>query len=119
MISFSQNAQDRLNRYLQQVQTSLVVCKSVDPDEVERDITEHIERELEGASEPVCLDELEAVLKKLGRPDQWVPDEALPWWRKAVLRLRKGPEDWRLAYIAFALLLFGLLLLAWKGGGAH
>ena len=26
------------------------------------------------------------------------------WWRKIIFRMRSGPEDWRLAYISFALL---------------
>lgn len=39
-----------------------------------------------------------------------MPPEELPGWRKLVMRLRSGPEDWRLAYIAFGLFMWGLIL---------
>jgi hypothetical protein len=51
------------------------------------------------------------VLKKLGKPQQWVPMEELPWWWRIIFRLRSGPEDWRLAYISLALLVAGLMTL--------
>jgi len=79
--------------------------------EVEQNITEHIENELKSTTEPVSSNELEAVLKSLGSPRQWIPEEELPWWRKAILRLRTGPEDWRLAYISFGLLIAGFVIL--------
>ena len=60
--------------------------------------------------EPVSRDDLVAVLKKLGSPQQWVPAEELAWWRLMILRLRSGPEDWRLAYLSFGLLVLGCVL---------
>lgn len=110
MKNLTDSAQNRLDKYLSQARTSLHTCTSVDADEVERDIREHIETELQGMSEPVSLKDLEVVLDRLGSPSQWVPEEEIPWWRKIILRLRTGPEDWRLAYISFALFLLALLL---------
>lgn len=104
------NAQNRLDNYLSQVKTSLQSCTSVDADEVRRDITEHIETELEDLTEPVSLEALEAVLTRLGSPTQWVPEEEISWWRKIILRLRTGPEDWRLAYIAFGLFVLAFIV---------
>lgn len=111
------NAKNRLDNYLSQVKTSLQSCTSVDADEVQRDITEHIETELEGMAEPVSLEELETVLTRLGSPTQWVPEEEISWWRKIILRLRTGPEDWRLAYITFGF--FVLWLLSLHSAGPH
>lgn len=99
MITLSESAERSLQDYLRQARLYLRGSRSVDADEVEKSITEHIENELEGAAEPVSRDVLDAVLKKLGRPQQWVPMEELPWWWKIIFRLRSGPEDWRLAYI--------------------
>lgn len=111
MIELTQNAQKILDQYLQQARAYLKGAKSVDAAEVEQNITEHIENELAGASEPVSAHELETVLEKLGSPQQWVPEEELSWWRKMILRVQTGPEDWRLAYISFGLFVFGVLLL--------
>ncbi len=111
MINLTDNAKEHLNDYLQQVRTCLKVCSSIDADEVEQNIKEHIESELQDSSEPISYDALDAVLKKLGSPQQWVPEEDLSWWRKIILRLRKGPEDWRLAYFTFGLLLLCSFLL--------
>lgn len=109
MKKLTDSAQNRLDNYLAQVRISLHGCRSVDTGEVERDIREHIETELEGLNEPVSFEELEAVLDRLGSPSQWVPDEEIPWWQKMILRLRTGPEDWRLAYLSFGLFVLGFL----------
>lgn len=111
MITLSESAEKSLHDYLRQARAYLRGSKSVDAKEVEQNITEHIENELEGAAEPVSRDVLDAVLKKLGSPQQWVPEEELPWWWKIIFRLRIGPEDWRLAYISFGLLILGFLIL--------
>ena len=117
MITLSKNAERSLQDYLRQARAYLRGSKSVDADEVEQNITEHIENELEGAAEPVSRDVLDAVLKKLGKPQQWVPEEELPWWWRIIFRLRSGPEDWRLAYISLALLVAGLLTLPYAPVG--
>jgi hypothetical protein len=115
MINLTDNAKEHLDSYLQQVRTCLKVCSSIDADEVEQNIKEHIESELQDSSEPISYDVLDAVLKKLGSPQQWVPEEEIAWWRKIILRLRSGPEDWRLAYITFGLFVLWLLLLHSSG----
>jgi hypothetical protein len=117
MITLSENAKRSLQDYLRQARAYLRGSKSVDADEIEQNITEHIENELEGAAEPVSRDVLDAVLKKLGRPQQWVPMEELPWWWRIIYRLRSGPEDWRLAYISLALLTSGILTLPYAPVG--
>ena len=111
MKSLTDTAQNRLDKYLNQARASLHTCTGVDADEVESDIRAHIETELEGIDEPVSLNNLEAVLERLGSPTQWVPEEEIAWWRKTILRLRTGPEDWRLAYISFGLLIAGFIIL--------
>lgn len=109
MVELSYGAQRTLEQYLRQVKAYLRGSRSVDVTDVEQSIHEHVETELAGMAEPVGPDQLAGVLKKLGSPQQWVPDEEFPWWRRAVLRLQVGPEDWRLAYLSFSLLLLGLL----------
>jgi hypothetical protein len=117
MITLSESAERSLHDYLRQARAYLRGSKSVDAEEVEQNITEHIESELEGAAEPVSCDVLDAVLKKLGKPQQWVPMEELPWWWRIIFRLRSGPEDWRLAYISLALLVTGLLAMPYAPAG--
>jgi hypothetical protein len=111
MVELTESAQRGLNDYLRQVRAYLRWSKSLDRDEVEQNITEHIERELEGTPEPVSCNTLEGVLARLGSPRQWVPPEALNWWGKVVLKLRTDSQDWRLAYISFAFLLVGVILM--------
>ena len=111
MIALSSRAKKRLHDYLNQVRTSLRDSVTVDRDEVEHNVIEHIQNELANATQPISCDDLELVLTKLGSPAQWVPDEQIPWWRKIIVRLLAGPEDWRLAYISF-----GLLILAFFVG---
>jgi hypothetical protein len=106
MITLSENVERSLHDYLRQARAYLRGSKSVDTDEVEQNITEHIENELEVAAEPVSCDVLDAVLKKLGKPQQWVPMEELPWWWRIIFRLRSGPEDWR----------FGIYIFGFAGG---
>lgn len=99
MKDMTKAARRRLETYLDEVKLCLKGARSVDSTEVERDITEHIAQELESAAEPVDVDVIEKVLTRLGSPRQWLPAEEMSWFRKAALRLRTGPDDWRLAYI--------------------
>jgi hypothetical protein len=117
MITLSESAKKSLDDYLWQARAYLRGSRSLDANEIEQNITEHIENELEGADEPVSYDVLDTVLKKLGSPQQWVPIEELPWWWRIIFRLRSGPEDWRLAYISFALLVAGLLTFSYAPAG--
>ena len=111
MINLSNSAKKCLDKYLQHIRTYLRGCKAVDAGEVERNVIEHIESEFESATAAVSFEELDSVLQRLGSPKQWIPEEELPWWRKTIFRLRTGPEDWRLAYISFGLLIAGFVIL--------
>ncbi len=111
MVELSESARKGLNDYLQQVRNYLRWSKSLDREEVEQNIAEHIERELEGTPEPVSAGALEGVLARLGSPSQWVPPEALRWWGKLILKLPTDSQDWRLAYASSAFLLVGAILM--------
>jgi uncharacterized protein YjeT (DUF2065 family) len=109
VLKLSLNAQKSLDNYINQVKIYLKGVKSVDAEEIVQNINEHIESELTGSAEPVGPETLDEVLKKLGNPQQWVPEEELSWWKKFILRIRTGPEDWRLAYLSFGLFLLAFL----------
>ncbi len=114
MVELSENARKGLDGYLRQVRSYLSWSKSLDRDEIEQNITEHIERELEGTPEPVSSSILEGILERLGSPRQWVPPEALSWWGKLIIQLPTDSQDWRLAYMSFGFLLFGFIFLAFS-----
>ncbi len=114
MVELSESAQKGLDGYLRQVRSYLGWSKSLDRDEIEQNISEHIERELEGAPEPVSSSALESVLARLGSPRQWVPPEALSWWGKLIVKLPTDSQDWRLAYVSFGLLVFGFLFCSFS-----
>ena len=101
--TLTHDAQSHLDRYLNCVKHALRLHPSVDADDVEFDIRGHIEAELSDASAPVTAARLGSVLDRLGSPNQWVPSEDLPVWRKLLVELIAGPEDWRLAYLTLAL----------------
>jgi hypothetical protein len=109
VIELSEKARKSLNEYLNQVKRSLKGVKYIDADEIVQNVNEHIENELGETKEPVNSEKLGAVLEKLGSPLQWVPEEEISWWRKFIIRIHSGPEDWRLAYLAFGLFVAGLL----------
>ena len=120
MVQFTPDAEHRLGEYLRQVRSAAARSPGVSPDDIEADIREHIAAEFHAAVRPVGLAELEAVLVRLGPPAQWVsanstarPAEVLAgqarsfreWvrqtWRALLAVLWRGPEDWRLPYLAF------------------
>ena len=109
VIELSEKARKSLSEYLDQVKRSLKGVKNIDADEIVQNVNEHIENELGDTTELVSSEKLGAVLEKLGSPLQWVPEEEISWWRKFILRIYSGPEDWRLAYISFGLLLIAFL----------
>jgi hypothetical protein len=111
MIEFTSEAERRREQYLQQVRTCVGASITADPEEVLRGVREHIEAELQEAEQPVSEADLEAVLSRLGRPEQWVAEEDLPWWRRTAMRMQTGPEDWRLAYLSLGLLVLGAALV--------
>ncbi|MDB5309749.1 MAG: hypothetical protein JWO38_3951 [Gemmataceae bacterium] len=122
-LGLSAAAEARLAEYLVQVRAALTGVPDVSPDEVEADIREHVENELRTAIRPVALFVLEAVLKRLGPPTQWLPaGRAAPpaevpsllgylrhRARGVVGALWRGPEDWRLPYLSFAVFALGVV----------
>ena len=109
MTTFTADAQQVFDHYLQTVRWS--VRGVADPQEIERDVREHVATALESHDEPVTSQTLREVLSRLGDPWQWVAPEDLPLWRRIGMRFALGPEDWRLAYACFALTLLGMLLM--------
>ncbi|MHC4644777.1 MAG: hypothetical protein ACYTBJ_04695 [Planctomycetota bacterium] len=104
MINLTDSAKRSLDHYLQQLHTSLRGAKSVDAAEVEQNVMEHIESELADVPHAIDPTTLDAVLKKLGSPQQWLPeDEKLDNARLAHLRV--------LTYISFGLM--APFLLSW------
>lgn len=104
------DAQAYLERYLRKVRAALRGHPSVDTEDVERDVIGHVSAELGSGTEPVTVARLEGVLERLGSPDQWISADELPLWRRVMLRVRTGPEDWRLAYLTLALWTIGPIL---------
>jgi hypothetical protein len=105
MIEMTPAARDRVDNYLQRMRTELRGTRSVIADEVEQGVREHIEIALANAQSPVGATEVIGILDRLGPPERWLADEERPLWRRLVDRIRSGPDDWRLAYIAFGLFL--------------
>lgn len=101
-----------LDEYLAQVRSSLRHCPSVDVAEVERDVVEHIQHALSDALVAVDAPELQQVLRGLGSPSQWVPQDELTWLQRALVALRSASPDLRLGYIALDLLAGTLLISA-------
>lgn len=111
MIDFTPDAKRKFDEYLQRMRVSLRGTRSVEPDEVEQNVVEHVELALAGAPVPVGAERLSAVLEQLGPPERWLPEEERPWWRRVMDRVKTGPDDWRLAYASFALTMLTVLLL--------
>ena len=108
MTEWTPEARSALEAYLARVRASLRGT-SVDAEEVEQDVREHIDVALNGHDDPVSAHDLNVVLERLGRPDQWVPDEEVSPWRRAMSQILHGPEDWRLSYLCFGLTVIGLV----------
>jgi hypothetical protein len=119
-VGLAPDAAERFDDYLRQVRAALRHSPDVNPDEIEADIREHVERELLGAPRPVPLGALEAVLARLGPPAQWGAGDDPTLLRRATRLLRErfrtlrttlwcGPEDWRLAHLSFGVFALGVL----------
>jgi hypothetical protein len=115
MIELTPAARERFDGYLQRMRLSLRGTRSIEADDVEQSVREHVEVALAGAQQPVPFDQLSAVLERLGPPERWVSDDEKPLWRRVLSRLQFGPDDWRLAYLAFAAFL--LALISFPGTG--
>lgn len=103
MIHFTPEAKRKFDEYLQRMRYTLRGSRSVEAEEVEQNVVEHVELALAGAPLPVEPERLATVLEQLGPPERWLPEEERSWWRKIMDRVMTGPEDWRLAYGSFAL----------------
>lgn len=119
MIELTSDAKLKFEQYLQRMRDTMRGARAVEAAEVEQNVREHVEVALAAAPAPVGSDQLAAVLEQLGPPEQWLPEEERPAWRRTMERLMTGPEDWRLPYLSLAVttLMFvtlpigGLLLL--------
>jgi hypothetical protein len=114
---FTDAARQALERYVSELRFLLRGCSTVDPAEVEAEVRSHIDQELANSPHPVSSERLDAILARLGSPTQWVPIDELPWWRRALIRLRMGPASDRWALGVFALWVLGLMLLPAAGLG--
>ena len=104
---YSENTQSRIEDYLNTIRDRLRASDTVDAHEVVDDLRGHIERELSAMAQPVSDADVKKVLDRLGPPEQVVDEADMSWWRKLILRLRRGPEDWRLAYLSLGVLIIG------------
>ena len=126
MTALTEQAQNLLDRYLNELRCVLAGCRLVDAGEVERDVLDHINRSCADIAAPVDQSLLGAVLDKLGRPGSWLPSEEVPWYRRwycsASASARsyasdfrrvaaEGPHEFRMAYASLAALAVGGLFL--------
>lgn len=111
------NARRLRDGYLRRLRRSLAACPSVDRQEVERDVREHIEMELADAPEPVSRRALERVLEQLGNPAQWVTAECPGLQPGGTLVLQGPPEPWTLALLSLGFTVVALALppFLWVG----
>lgn len=114
MIQLTDNARQRYDDYLRRMRSAFGT-RSVDADEIEQSVREHVEVALAGVPAPIAEEELGRVLERLGPPERWLGEESRPAWRRALDSIQRGPEDWRLAYLSFGL--FFLMVLFFPVGG--
>lgn len=115
MIRLTDRGQERLDEYLGRVRRALSGYAEVDPDEVMADVRSHVEEALRERPAPVGEDDVSAVLERLGSPGRWAPAEERRGWRGALARVRRGPDDWRLAYLCFGLTVVGVIATPFGG----
>ena len=106
-VEYNANAKRIVDDYLHAVRDRLRASESVDAEEVLDELRGHMEKELAELNQPVSESDVNQVLNRLGPPEQVVGEEDMSWWRKMILHLRRGPEDWRLAYLSIGALIIG------------
>ncbi|MEO8219122.1 MAG: hypothetical protein ABI718_18760, partial [Acidobacteriota bacterium] len=111
MIDLTPTARQTLDSYLLRVRAALRGKPASEADDVEQSVREHIEIALASSEAPVGADQLVSILDRLGLPEGWVPDYEQPAWQRIINRLRTGPEDWRLAYVAFGVFVLSVLTI--------
>lgn len=119
MIELTPGAQSRLDDYLAEIRRVLAGSSNVNSGEVEQDIRDHIQSALSGQGGPIGESTLDAELRKLGPPGEWLPDGDVPWYLRSPAhwlrdfresavhvghRLAGGPESYRMAYLSLAVL---------------
>ena len=99
MPRFTPEAQLRFDEYLAHARAALAGCSEVSADDIEQDVRAHIAAEFPPGTGWVRLDQLEAVLARLGRPEQWVADEDRGVWRRGFdwVRTRPAAVDGRIS----------------------
>ncbi|HEY0370569.1 MAG TPA: hypothetical protein VGD79_01120 [Thermoanaerobaculia bacterium] len=115
MIDLTPDAKRRFDEYLLRMRATLRGSRSIEADEVEQNVVEHVELALAGAPAPIGPERLGTVLEQLGPPERWLPDDDRTFWRKAMDRVMTGPDDWRLAYGSLALTI--LMVITFPIGG--
>ena len=116
MTELKPDAQDALTSYLERVRVSLRGT-SVDADEVERDVREHIDVALSAQAKPVSAAELNEVLERaVWRQKERLVAITAPARIRRLWNLGEAepeeeevPEDSRLAYLCFGLTVLGLV----------
>ena len=111
MIDLTPSARQQFDEYFRRLRHSLRGASPEEADDVEQSVREHIDVALAGAAAPVGGAELAEVLDRLGAPDRWVPRDERSVVQRVMERLRSGPEEWRLAYLAFGLFVLALVLM--------
>src|SRR5437870_5034869 len=92
MARLTPEAAARFNEYLAHARAALAGCAELSPDEVEQDVRAHVAAEFPPGTGWVRLDQLEPVLARLGRPEQWVSSGGGPSsWRRGVDWVRARP----------------------------
>jgi hypothetical protein len=114
-MTLTREAWDRFNQYLADMRGSLAGSTASEVAEIEQDIRDHVDAELSGRSVPVSAEDLDDVLRRLGRPGQWASDPVPPIPSRPAAA--NSFEDW-LAYASaasvLALFIFPpLLILSW------
>jgi len=104
-MTFSSEARQHLERYLEDMRASMGGADRDGVAEIEQDIRDHIEAELGESPSPVSVDELDAVLARLGSPAQWVAGPSAT----VAMPQAIGNEE-RFSYAALALLIVGFAL---------
>jgi hypothetical protein len=115
-MTLSNEAHRHLERYLEEMRSSMRDCESDGAAEIEQDIRDHVEAELGERSSAASVDGLDAILTRLGSPRQWMMAGEQP----VAIRGVGGVEEW-MAFASIALLLLGfllppLLLVSWMTG---
>ena len=85
MIELTDTARERFDSYLMRLRSALRGARSVEPDDVEQSVREHIEFALAGTPAPVGAEHLGVVLDRLGPPERWIPEEERPIWNMPIV----------------------------------